>query len=80
MHKPHLTATGALLANKYVQVLPFTKFNHCSHNGTTAGAFTTTSTSTGTFSNYPETIETLLKLYGMDMVNTRTGTVREMVH
>jgi len=57
-HEPHLTAIGALLPNKYVQVLPSTELNHCPHNGTTAGASTSTNTSTGTLSNYPETIET----------------------
>jgi hypothetical protein len=59
MHKPHLTATGALLSNKYVQMLPSVKLNHCLHNGTTARASTKTSASTGTLGNYPETIEML---------------------
>jgi hypothetical protein len=55
MHGSHLAGTGALLSNKYIQMLSPVKLNHCPHNGTTAGATIGTKASTGTLGNDPET-------------------------
>jgi len=61
VHKSHRAATGALLSDEYIQMLPPVKFNHSPYNGTSAETSTWAKASTCTLGNDPEAREMIVK-------------------